>query len=355
MEEIRSHTSLRGIAALLVVIVHFRSGLQGAIDLDQYTHFFAKGYLWVDFFFILSGFILCHVYATKPGNSILSATEFLWARFARIYPLHIATLLFLVCLQLLESAVYNKTVQYGEWSTFWMNIFNIHGWGLLDKYDWNFPSWSISAEIAAYLSFPIICIGLLKAPRATFTFMSIAIALRVIYLIAADDPRAGWERLVLTTSFPMFFVGVILYQFRETAKRMNERTMTTLQVFAIVLITLLLHKGGNDALIIAPFALLVFATQTDTGILSKLLTEKSLIALGLWSYSIYLLHIPVKRVMDNVWPKFVTSPLELTVEQSAAGGFIVLIITTIGAGAVSYIFFETPARRVLRKFILTKK
>ena len=131
--------------------------------------------------------------------------------------------------------------------------------------------------------------------------------------------------------------------------------MTSLQVFAIVLIVLLLHKGGNDALIIAPFALLVFATQTDTGIFSKLLAEKSLMALGLWSYSIYLLHIPVKRVMDNVWPKFVTSPLELTVEQSAAGLFIVLIITTIGAGAVSYIFFETPARRVLRKFLLTKK
>jgi peptidoglycan/LPS O-acetylase OafA/YrhL len=84
MIEIKSHTALRGIAALLVVMYHSRSALPPSLNPDQFTLFFAKGYLWVDCFFILSGFILCYVYDTQPAERPEQRNRFFLARFARI-------------------------------------------------------------------------------------------------------------------------------------------------------------------------------------------------------------------------------------------------------------------------------
>lgn len=349
-EEIRSHTAMRGIAALLVVIFHFRPTLQPALDIDHHTQFFAKGYLWVDFFFILSGFILCHVYATRPGRGLRDTMEFWWSRFARIYPLHIATLLLLVFWQVVASAALHRSVRVGEWSTLWLNILNIHAWGFLDRYDWNFPSWSISAEMAAYLTFPIICVGLLRSRRTAIASMVLVLAAYIFYLVVADDPRDGWERKALITCLPMFFLGALLYQCRDFALRMGDGLSTAFQIVAVLGIAATLHEGWNDALVIFPFALLVFSTQMDAGILSGVLASKPLVTVGLWSYSIYMLHIPVLRVLETVWPKLLAVLSGQTVEQSAASLFMTSILMTIIAGAASYMIFETPARRALRAF-----
>ena len=260
---------MRGIAALLVVIYHFRPMLQPAVDLDLHTHFLAKGYLWVDFFFILSGFILCHVYATRPGRGGRDTIEFWWSQFARIYPLHIATLLLLVFWQIVASAMLHRSVRVGEWSTFWLNVLNIHAWGFLDRYDWNFPSWSISAEMAAYITFPIICVGLLRKRRNTITAMALILATYVLYLVVSDDPQDGWERKALITCLPMFFLGVLLYQCGDLALRMSNHLFTAFQIGATLGIAVSLHEGWNDAFVIFPFALLVFSTQMDVGVLSR--------------------------------------------------------------------------------------
>ena len=351
-EEIRSHTAMRGIAALLVVIYHFRPTLQPAMDLDLHTHFFAKGYLWVDFFFILSGFILCHVYATRPGSGERDIMEFWWSRFARIYPLHIATLMLLVFWQIVASAALHRSVRVGEWSTFWLNLLNIHAWGFLDRYDWNFPSWSISAEMAAYITFPVICVGLLRRRRAAITSMGLMLAAYVLYLIVADDPRGGWERKALITCLPMFFLGVLLYQCRNLALRTGDHLCTAFQLVAALGIVIALHEGWNDAFVIFPFALLVFSTQMDAGFLARALSSKPLVIVGLWSYSIYMLHIPVSLILEVAWPKLVAIPLGLTIGQSAASLFTTSILMTIIAGVASYLIFETPVRRALRTFAL---
>src|SRR4051812_26735215 len=122
MQEIRSHTALRGVAALFVVIYHFVPQLRPTLDVDSYTHALSRGPLWVDFFFILSGYILCYVYAVRPGTGRRAATEFLWARIARIYPLHLATLLFLAIFQFVLVKILHKEGQIGEWYTFWLNL-----------------------------------------------------------------------------------------------------------------------------------------------------------------------------------------------------------------------------------------
>jgi len=349
MEDIRSHTALRGFAALLVVMVHYGPLLRPALDLEQYTHTFSRGYLWVDFFFMLSGYILCHVYAERPGSGLLPALTFLWARVARIFPLHLASLLFLVTLQLVIPIVFHREFRVGDWSTFWLNVLNIHAWGFLTAYDWNFPSWSISAEFAAYLSFPFICAGLLRKPKFTIVAMVAAVVLLVVSM-AATDLRMNWERIVLLRSFPMFFLGVLLYRSRPWCQKLESPVLTGLQLFSVFAIAISLHYGWNDALLIAPLAMLIFSTQTDAGALGRILTIRPLVLLGLWSYSIYMLHISVRIVLYELWPKLVGLPMGLSESMSAVLFFSVAIIITLIASAMSYTFFELPARMALRRW-----
>jgi len=128
--DIQSHTALRGIAALLVVAVHYRITLLPALDVDQFTDFFSTGYMWVDLFFILSGYILFYVYSTSPGASLESASFFFRARFARVYPLHVATLLFLAAWQVSTLLFSSASVHFGKWSPFWLNVAGIRAWGV---------------------------------------------------------------------------------------------------------------------------------------------------------------------------------------------------------------------------------
>ncbi len=98
-------TPLRGIAALLTVIFHvdLYTGMGGGGLLRQENSMLiSKLYLMVDFFFVLSGFIMCHVYGKWFSSSVdkSSFKKFTIARFARVYPLHFFTLLYLVALRI---------------------------------------------------------------------------------------------------------------------------------------------------------------------------------------------------------------------------------------------------------------
>src|SRR5207344_165994 len=93
-------TPLRGIAALLTVIFHVDLFMGGALVPPQFSLGLSRMYLMVDFFFILSGFILCYVYGKYFAESVSSAEfrKFSIARFARVYPLHLVTLVYIFLL-----------------------------------------------------------------------------------------------------------------------------------------------------------------------------------------------------------------------------------------------------------------
>jgi peptidoglycan/LPS O-acetylase OafA/YrhL len=123
--------------------------------------------------------------------------------------------------QIAVSAALHRPFRVGEWSTFWLNVLNIHAWGFLDRFDWNFPSWSISAEMAAYITFPIICVGLMKKKSAVIAALVLILGAYIAYLLVGGDSRDGWERKALITCLPMFFLGVLVYQVRDIALRVT--------------------------------------------------------------------------------------------------------------------------------------
>src|ERR1041384_1778474 len=148
-------TSMRGIAALMVAFYHLRYGFVPVPDFNLFIfqfRFGEKGYLWVDFFFILSGFILAHRYsdACERLNGRVYF-NFLWHRFARIWPLHAVTL----CAAILYLVLKNG-VGFVKLDAIAANAFLVHGWGHLYQPSFDFPSWSLSSEWGAYLLLPLL-------------------------------------------------------------------------------------------------------------------------------------------------------------------------------------------------------
>lgn len=154
-------TPLRGIAALMVVVLHFYIFVTPLID-PQTSLAMRRWYLLVDFFFVLSGFILMHVYGSwfETNVSTQAFKKYLGARFARIYPLHFVTLLWVVGLFAFfrVKGIYldANASAVGDFSKIPEHLFLLHGFDMPRTGTWNTPSWSIGAEWFMYLVFPFL-------------------------------------------------------------------------------------------------------------------------------------------------------------------------------------------------------
>jgi peptidoglycan/LPS O-acetylase OafA/YrhL len=145
--------SWRGIAALAVVAFHFRR----RVGLDGHP-LFDSMFLFVDFFFVLSGFVIFSAYGNRLEEGF-SFRRFLWLRLGRIYPLHIFTLSVFILANVVM--VYPVKEEWfpsprQSWDTIAANLLLVQSWSLFSFLTWNTPSWSISAEFFAYIAFALV-------------------------------------------------------------------------------------------------------------------------------------------------------------------------------------------------------
>ena len=167
-------TALRGIAALLTVLFHVDIVLStfGGHLLDgKISAVFSRMYLMVDFFFILSGFILCYVYAKNFGGGVgkQNFKKFTIARFARVYPLHLFSLLlttfFLFLLHRWGANVSPILDAENSAYSFITNLFLLHSMNLHKWFTFTHASWSISTEWWMYMLFPFLVGPFMKLSR----------------------------------------------------------------------------------------------------------------------------------------------------------------------------------------------
>ncbi|MBA4048529.1 MAG: acyltransferase [Sphingomonas sp.] len=152
---LRALTSVRGIAAWLVVAFHLRSSIAGLPAGAEAV--LAKGYLAVDFFFLLSGFVIWLTYgAALRGAGISGVPRFLWRRLARVWPLHAVMLAAATALALVLAASGRHDAARFPFAELPLHALLIQNWGFTRALSWNDPAWSISCEIAAYLAFPLL-------------------------------------------------------------------------------------------------------------------------------------------------------------------------------------------------------
>lgn len=157
--ELRALTSVRGIAAWLVVLYHIR--LSMAFAPRWLIAGFAKGYLAVDFFFLLSGFVIWLTYGERlRREGLAGAPAFLKRRIARVWPLHLVMLTGAAALALLLLVTGHAAPRVFPFEQLPLDLLMIQNWGFTDQLAWNVPAWSISVEFAAYLLFPLLALAI---------------------------------------------------------------------------------------------------------------------------------------------------------------------------------------------------
>ncbi|MEG3176011.1 acyltransferase [Sphingomonas sp. RB3P16] len=153
--ELRALTSMRGIAAWCVVLFHIRLSLDWLPA--PLAALFAKGYLAVDFFFLLSGFVIWLSWSVRlRRGGVRAVPGFLWRRLARIWPLHLVMLGATVALACALAATGRHDAGHYPFLELPLQVLLVQNWGFTTRLTWNDPSWSISTEWAAYLLFPLV-------------------------------------------------------------------------------------------------------------------------------------------------------------------------------------------------------
>ncbi|MDP2225969.1 MAG: acyltransferase [Moraxellaceae bacterium] len=341
-QQIHPLTSLRFFAAFWVVLFHYWPALATATT----PLFVAKGYLGVELFFILSGFILCHVYRSEVETGRFAYGNFLWARLARIYPLHLATLIGMGVLAAAAGAAgFAVDPNILSWESLPANLLLVQAWGLAPVAGWNHPSWSISAEWFAYLTFPLFAwaaLALKSRPLVAVTLAAVFMAL----LYAGFEVLAGHPLTLATIRWgalrivPCFALGCALHSLWRERAGGGRRSALTGAAISGAAALFAAAAGLSDTLIVLSTAALIFYLARLAQAGSQVLCAPILIYLGEISYSIYMVCVPWKIVFANG----AASLLKLEGGQLPLGLWLVLLIGVVPLAALSYHLIEKPAR-----------
>ncbi len=340
-------TGIRGLAAWFVVLYHIRVGAYPYLPAEA-SFVLSKGYLAVDLFFMLSGFVLWLNYSGRLRRDGLAAVpKYLARRVARIWPLHLFILAMTVAYAALVAAQSELNTAHYPWKELPLHVLLIHNWGFTEGLTWNDPSWSISGEAAAYLLFPLLVLAIdwRRLPPA----LGIAALLFLAALLAAvmgwngadildrDIPRFGLLRAI--TEFSMGTIVCALWQRWCATPRPAIALAGALSGGALILG---FAAGAPETLVVPLFLaglLLALALTADRP--RNPLAARPIHYLGEISYSTYLVHFLLYIVFKIL---FVADPAN--VPPALIGLFLVL---TFLASVALYHGVERPAQRALNR------
>lgn len=354
--EIRALTGIRGVAACFVVVYHY---LQSAITGGVKATFLHHGYLAVDLFFVLSGFVMMMSYEPRFRSSfnVSKYIDFLYKRFGRIYPLYaVVTILF-------TGAIYWHAIHTHQpsISEIVLNLLLVHGWGMAGSIGG--PTWSISTEFAAYLLFPALVYYTSKDNRYVRMLLCVAAVLVLFSIGTLSTQQVGeiYDGVVMrngpldiydtTTPYALFrclagfTLGVVSFRLSEMpwVVSLRHKRFSCDIVMAAVLIGLALPS--SDVVVVVLFILLVNFLAEGKSITSSILATAPIYWLGTISYSIYLVHMFLSGMFRSQLSDLL-SHLHINHGWKIAG--VLLLPIVIAVSAVTYYFIERPARDGLR-------
>lgn len=336
-------TGLRGLAAWYVVVFHTRRSLTEWMP-EAGLAIIAKGYLAVDLFFMLSGFVMWLNYGQRLRTQGLSgAPQFWWRRFARIWPLHMLVLAGMVLFALVVWASGRDMANY-PFQELPLHILLVQNWGLTDALKWNHPAWSISTEMAAYLLFPAIVLAVrweaVRPARLVLCIALLALALHLIFRAAgADELGDKIPRLGLARCLAQFTIGVMLANLWHAWRGQPGKARICAVVSALLFAGLLLPGDQETLLVVLAFAAGLLALALDSGLASRVLSWRALEWLGDISYATYIVHFPLLIAL-----KLFFVDADLQIGPLLLGGYLLLVLVLSG---VLYRWFEKPAQKWL--------
>ena len=375
MKHLKPLTSLRFFAAFVVVLCHIRYPFDpfkagDHLRLPVWAWNFAKnGFVGVNLFFVLSGFVIAYNYGDKFLEKTTTFLRFMIARFARIWPAFVTALILAFPVYVLRGD--DKTAMAKFPLMLPVHLLLIHNWFPNLGASWLSPSWTIGTEWGFYLMFPLFAAAVFKLrEKGLWTLLIVSAALTfiapIIYHSGAlsqySQPDTGgedfWGRVLRWYSFvrlPEFLVGVAvcrLYMLQTLEQREKwSRVMAPLALLGLAFIVWVMAADPfefmftNQAVLTLPFAAIIWYLAYDRGWISKALALPTLILLGEASYSLYLIHIVVKQYFYRIGGIFFLTradsiPLALSI-----------IVGSIFASIIIFKKIEKPARRwIVKRF-----
>lgn len=293
----RNLEALRGICALIVVLYHIE--YESPITLNFVVR---HGWIFVDFFFVLSGFVIVLVHM-RAATGAAAARRFLIRRFFRLYPLHLAMMAAVGAMIAVRYAMDPaKAPSLGINADFGLlviaNLLLVHAWGFFEALILNVPSWSVSTEWAAYLVTAALfaCVGRLRWRIAGLALVGLACLL--ILLNAGGAALNGPTVYRLPRCLFGFSVGALVYVASRRFPIRSLRGAVIAQAVAIIGIVLILARLDDNpglGLVFPPMAglLLLGAIADRSSLLFSGLVSHPAQLLGRLSYSIYMIHTPI--------------------------------------------------------------
>lgn len=319
---------LRGLAALVVVQMHAKWWFGGT-----YLH---SGYLAVDFFFLLSGFVIAHAYDEKLKNT-MSFREFIRVRLIRLYPLYALGIILTIILLLVRTgSVSQEQILYA--TTLLPDFSNKPLYWLVPA------SWSLAFELLINIIFALfhrqmtnICLlyisafGLILLTYSAITFGSLDVGYGGKHIIG------GFGRIMFS-----FCVGVLIYRHRFN---LNIKFATIIS-FIVMMLLLGVNapkhiKPWSDLFIVVfamPALLVISASAKNNKFSIKILT-----VLGVISYPVYITHGAIIKIID-VTLKSNNLP-QISSYGPALGAAIIVAICILSFYLDKY--YDTPVRKLL--------
>ena len=360
-QNIPALTSLRFFAAAAIFALH-ASQFAGFPTSDFMGFTLNQG---VAFFYVLSGFILHYNYRSRLQD--INLASFFVLRFARIWPLHVVTLVGAAALAWSDIVSW----YYGHLSPYSLAsiIFLLHAWSADNAvyFAINGVSWSISAEMFFYACFVPLALCIKRKPVITCIAYLFLLALYVIIVWEHASLRALTDALLSVNPFFRlidFIIGILgaellLRRKHSPDKSKLQMTCTEFLVLAaVILANFFNHAAVTVGIenIYPPLRAIAYTSLTDPffivlicvfahskGLVSRLLNYKALVVLGQWSFAIYLVHQPLQRFISVHLTGF--TPWAMT---AAA------VVATLVVSAVCHYWVELPAYGLVKRLLARK-
>jgi len=359
--------SIRGVCAILVCVFHLP-----VMFYLRDSAFIEHSFLFVDFFFVLSGFVICHAYGDRLRAA--QVPYFLLRRFGRLWPLHAFVLSVLVVLQLGFWVLHHYGMSFGRepfegrWdlTALGLDILFLNSFGLWHDVTWNGPAWSISAEFWVYLIFAAVM--MVAAARMVTAALILSVTALVTVFALSPDYMNATHDLGLVRCIAGFFAGVCTYRVWQRYLAGRALWAGAEWMAAALAVLFVIFFGQSAGSLAAPlvFSLVVLAFAAERGSLSRLLSAAPFRAAGRWSYSIYMVHATVifvllslARLADagGLAPIMSTFAGDPTIDLAPFGGavanevgMVAYVGLVVAVAALTYRFVETPGRIFVNGF-----
>jgi peptidoglycan/LPS O-acetylase OafA/YrhL len=355
--EIRSLTGLRGIAAVYVLLFHYFPLSVSSNVSNPLKRILDHGYLAVDLFFVLSGFVMALSYhrSFAAGWSPSMYLRFLGRRIARIYPLYLGATIVGFFFVVLGWIRYTQGAQLG-WALF-ANLFMVQAWGIVGSFD--SPAWSISAEWAAYLAFPALLIPtMFRKPWVGWLSAIICTGILALFyvlpasLLQEHEVRQPFNfngysfALPVVRCIPEFALGILAFRLTGTPFGRRLAASPWIAIAVGLAILALLTVPRSDLGVVLLFPILVTSLASGNHLPDRMLGSPPAELVGRLSYSIYLTHKLLLGLLTWIYLRARATGMA----HASLYAAVICMALTLGIALLAYRTIEEPGRRRLRRF-----